>query len=122
MINIALSLQSKLESVNENILKTVCRLNKNFSKLESELKISKQIKYLLQQRVIDLEKQCWANIQYSGRECKEMEGLVAELDHSNLEAKLVQNFSNILCYIYSEYIEACHRISKKIRTLLLKFF
>ena len=52
-ISILLSLQSRLESV----------------KIETELKVLKQVNSLLQQRALDLERKCWANAQYSQIEC-----------------------------------------------------
>ena len=52
-ISISLSLQSRLESM----------------KIETELKVLKQVNSLLQQRALDLERKCWANAQYSRIEC-----------------------------------------------------
>lgn len=48
-ISISLSLPSRLESM----------------KIETELKVLKQVNSLLQQRALDLERKCWANAQYS---------------------------------------------------------
>ena len=66
---------------------------------------------MFHQKVVDLEWQYWNNGQYSRRECMEIAGLPADMDHVNLEAKAVEIFSNIGCDIDSEYIDAYHRIS-----------
>ena len=41
----------------------VRKLNDKFSNLESQLQVTKNVNSLLQQRVINLERQCWANAQ-----------------------------------------------------------
>ena len=47
-------------------------INDKFHILESQLPVTKNVNSLLLQRVIDLERQCWANTQYSRRECLEV--------------------------------------------------
>ena len=49
---------------NIKILEEVRKLNdKKFTNLESQLQVTKNVNSLLQQRVINLERQCWANAQ-----------------------------------------------------------
>ena len=54
---------------NTKILEEVRKLNDKFTNLESQLLFTKNGNSLLQQRVIYLERQCWANAQYLRREC-----------------------------------------------------
>ena len=61
MIPIALSLQSKLDQVNHKVLEEIRKLNEIFSKLKSELSLTKQVKSLLSSRLVNMERQCWAN-------------------------------------------------------------
>ena len=64
LIGITLSLQNKVEqnaNVNTDALEEICKVNENFNTL-------------LNKRVIDMERQCWANAQYSRRECLEVAG------------------------------------------------
>ena len=75
LITICLSLQSKVESANNKILDQERLLNQKFSQLESENSIVKQANSLLWTRLIDMERQCWANAQYSRRECLEVVGI-----------------------------------------------
>ena len=60
---------------NTKILKEVRKLNDKFTNLESQLLVTKNVNSLLQQRAIDLERQCRANAQYSRRECLEVAGI-----------------------------------------------
>ena len=64
LISIILSQQRKIDQDNIGWLDEICKLN-DFSKLEADVKIAKNINNLLSQRVVDLERQCWANAQYS---------------------------------------------------------
>ena len=56
LITILLSLQSKLESANNEILDQVGQLNQKFSQLESENSIVKQANSLLSKRLVDMKK------------------------------------------------------------------
>ena len=48
---------------NTKILVNVRKLNDKFTNLESQLLVTKNFNFLSQQRVIDLERQCWVNSQ-----------------------------------------------------------
>ena len=64
LIGITLSLQNKVEqytNVNNDALEEIRNFTDNFVKLESEININTR----LNKRVIDMERQCWANSQYS---------------------------------------------------------
>ena len=66
LIGITLSLQSKVEqytNVNNDALVEIRRFDEDFVKLESEINIVKKVKKILNKRVIDMERQCWASIQ-----------------------------------------------------------
>ena len=63
LITILLSLQSKVESSNNEILDQVRQLNQKFNQLESEISIVNQANSLLSKRLVNMERQCWANTQ-----------------------------------------------------------
>ena len=83
--------------------------------------IAKNINNLLSQQVVDLERQCWANAQYSSRECLEVVGIPCSLDDNILEEKVIQVFEKVGCSIDSSNIEACHGITKKNDRVIVKF-
>ena len=62
---IVLSLQNKVDQANNKVLEEIGKLNDNFSKLESELSVTKQVYSLLSSRLLNMEFQCWTNAQYS---------------------------------------------------------
>ena len=67
LISITSQQQRKIDQNNIGWLDEFRKLNNNFSKIEADVKITKNTNYLLLQRVVDLERQCWANEEYSRR-------------------------------------------------------
>ena len=67
LITILLLLQSKVESANNEILDQVRQSNQKFSQLAVENSAVKQANSLWSKRLVDMERQCWANAQYSRR-------------------------------------------------------
>ena len=57
LISIILSQQRKIDQENIGWLDEIQKLNDNFSKLEADVTIAKNISNLLSQRVVDLERQ-----------------------------------------------------------------
>ena len=119
MINIVLSLQSKLDEANNRVVEEVRKLSDAFLKLQSELAVSQQVNSLLSDRLTNMERQCWANAQYTRRECLDVVGIPSEVGPDVLEEKVLNIFGKLGCDIPSERIEACHRISKKSSTVSL---
>ena len=121
VIEIALALQDKVESGNTAILEEIRKLNDNFEKLEGELIVSKKVNGELQKDIIQLEKQCWANAQYSRRECLELVGIPSSIEHDQLKDKVVEIFNKVGCNIMKVNVEACHRIGKNNDRVIIKF-
>ena len=121
LIGITLSLQNKFEqytNVSNNALEEIRKFNENFVKLESEINIVKNVNTLLNKRVIDMERQCWADAQYSRRELLESEGIPLDVPNENLESKVLEVFSKVGCAILSRDIEACHPLTNNDRVIV----
>ena len=95
LITILLSLQSKVESSNNEILDQVRQLNQKFNQLESENSIVNQANSLLSKRLVNMERQCWANAQYSRRKCLEVMGIPDSVQNNELEDKVLNIFKKI---------------------------
>ena len=96
-------------------------LNDSFSKLEADVKIAKNIDNLLSQRVVDLERQCWANAQYLSRECLEIVGIPCSVDDHSMEEKVIRlfRFSKKLVATLTLATLKCVTVSPKRMTELL---
>ena len=121
LIPIILSLQNKLEEVNNSVLVEMRKLNESFSKVEAEVSVTKQVNTLLSSRLVTIERQCLLNAQRSGREYLDIVGIPGEVEADALEEKVVAIFEKLGCNIPTERTEACHGISKKNPTVVVKF-
>ena len=116
-----LSLQSKETEKNDLILDEIHQLNDKFSQIESESVVIKQANSLLSKRLVVMERQCWANVQYSSRECIEMVRIANSVNNSQLEDKVLIVFQKIGCEISPLDLEACHRLRKNSGRVIVKF-
>ena len=90
------SLQSRMSEVSNEVVEEMCKFNENFSKLQSELSIAKRVNTELTKRIVTLERQCWANAQYSRKECVEVVGIPRQVNDKHLEVKGCQSSKRLL--------------------------
>ena len=108
LVRLALDYQHKQDQLLNKINQDLTELSKNYTKLESELQISKSVTSLQRQQIIALERQCWSNEQYSRRECLEISGIPDNITEGKLEETVLDVFDKIDVIIQPENIEACH--------------
>ena len=106
LVRLALDYQHKQDSLLNKINEDLTELRRNYTRLESELQISKSVTTLQQKKIVALERQCWSNEQYSRRECLEISGIPDNTE--NLEKTVLEVFSKIDVDIQPANIEACH--------------
>ena len=71
LILIVLFQQTEMDAANSEIMNQIRKFNQNFEKLQSELIVVKLVNSVHSERLVSMERQCWANAQYSRRECLE---------------------------------------------------
>ena len=62
---------------------------------QPELAVTKQMNTELTKRIETLERQCWANAQYSRKECLEVVGIPRQVDDNLLETKILSIFEKV---------------------------
>ena len=72
--------------------------------------IIKQVNTRLCDKMKLLERQCWANKQYSRRECLEISGVPESVTDNDLEGKVLKLLEKIDFEVHHDHIEACHWI------------
>ena len=82
-----LSQQAKTDAANSQIMDQIRQLNEDFEKLQFELTVAKQVNSVLSERLVSMERQCWANAQYSRRECLRLVGVPRSISDEDLEEK-----------------------------------
>ena len=112
LISMVLSQQAKTDAANSQIMDQIRQLNEDFEKLQFELTVAKQVNSVLSERLVSMERQCWANAQYSRRECLRLVGVPRSISDEDLEEKVLKIFEKVGCPLEGNNIEACHRISK----------
>ena len=83
-------------------------LNEKFEKLEADIATARNANSLLSSRLVDTERQCWANAQYSRRETLEIAGLPKTLTNDKAETKVCQIFRSLDCNVDKEDLDACY--------------
>ena len=97
------------------------KLSHKFSQLESKNVVVKQANSLLSKRKVDMERQCWANAQYSRREYIEVVGIPDSVNNNELEDKALTVFQKIGCELSFQGLEACNRLKKNSDRVIVKF-
>ena len=88
-------------------------LKTDFCKLESELAISRNVNNKLTKQLILAERKCWANEQYSRRECLEISGIPKSIQDYDLEVCVTKIFNECDTPVDLANIEACHHLKSK---------
>ena len=68
-----------------------------------------------------MDRQCWANAQYSRREYLEVVVIPVDVSNKDLESKVLELFNNVSCEILSRDIESCHRLTNINDRIIVKF-
>ena len=75
LVGLVLNLQSKMDSVNNDLVAELRKMTEGFDQMKSDLSVTKKMNTQLSERLQTMEKQCWVNAQYSKRECLEISGI-----------------------------------------------
>ena len=90
LVSMYLKISKKMESLNDHLLEEVKHMRDTFKHMEAELSVCKNVNSLLSKRLVDMERQCWANAQYSRRECLEVVGIPQSVKDHDLENVVIQ--------------------------------
>ena len=110
LAGMVLDCKEKFDTTHTNINKKLTDLRLKFTKLESDLAISKNINSKLSSQLTKVERKCWANEQYSGRECLDISSILDSISQNDLECMIYDIFHECDADIDPVNIEACHRL------------
>ena len=85
LISIVLPQLVEMGAANSKIMDQIRKSNENLEKFQSELTVVKQVNSVLSERLVSMERQCWANAQYSRHECLELVGLPRSVSGGDLK-------------------------------------
>ena len=125
LVALAVNLQDKIETMKSNLnekvrnlTEEVQKLNTNFELLKSEFSTTRIENNSLNERLIALERQCWANAHYSRRECLEITDIPSSVSDKDLEEVVRKAIAKAGVDINSDDIEDCHRVGNKGQTII----
>ena len=91
----------------------VSGLKSNFSKLKVDIQVSRDVNSKLSERLLTMERRCYANEQYSRRECLEILCIAASVAEKNLESNVLEILEGIDVPINPTLVEDCHHLPPK---------
>ena len=110
LARLVMDYQNKFDTVVNNINSELLDLKNKFIKLQSDLKISRNVNNKLVDQVTRLDRKCWVNEQSSRRDCTEISGMPQSIKHIDLEKKVLKVLDKIDAPADPQNIEACHRL------------
>ena len=110
-----LDYKERFDSTLSAITDELKELNTDFRKFESDLAINRNVNDKLTKQLILVERKCWANEQYSRRECLEISGIPESIQDDDLEDYITKIFNECDTPVDPANIEACHRLKSKAR-------
>ena len=120
LVRITLDYQGKFNNILDDLKKDISDLKSDlsglksdFSKLEADIQVSRNVNSKLSERLLTMERRCYANEQYSRRECLETSGIPASVADKNLESKVLEILEEIDVAIDPALVEGCHCLPSK---------
>ena len=103
---------------NNEILEEMRKFKDNFSKLQSELAVTKCVNTELTMRIVIMERQCWANAQYSRKECLKVAGILRQVDDNQLEIQFSRRLAAQLTLVSLMTVTVLARIMTELLSRL----
>ena len=87
-------------------------------KVETDVTIMKNVDQKLVNQLIETERQCWANAQYSMRNCLEVVGIPTSIPNDSLQADISKVFDKLGVHVDGKDIQACHCLEDNDRSIM----
>ena len=113
LVRFLLDYQGKFNSILDDLENNFDELKTKFTKLEADVNISKNANSKLSDRLISAERKCFANEQYSRRECLEISGIPTSVKDNELETKVLTILEKIDAPVDPGLVEDCHRLPSR---------
>ena len=118
LVALVVSLQSKMDSVYSDLVAELRTMRQSFGQMKSDLNVTKKVNTLLSERLQTIEKQCWANAQYSRREYLDFSGIPSSISDNDLEDVVCKAITKAGVEVSDKDIEDCHRAGKRGATIV----
>ena len=111
-------MKSNLNEKVSNLIEEVQKLNTNFELLKYDFSATRIENNSLNERLIGLQRQCWANAQYSRWECLEITGIPSSVSDKDLEEVVCKTITKAGVDITADNIEDFRLVGNKGQTII----
>ena len=118
LVRITLDYQGKFNNILVDLKKDISDLKSHlsgleldFSKLEADIQVTRNVNSKLSERLVTMERRCYANEQHSRRKCLEVLGIPASVADKDLE--VMEILDKIDVPINPTLVEDCHQLPSK---------
>ena len=118
LLQLVLQTEARLTSQVTNLTTEVKDLLGYFKKLEANLAVTANVNSKLSESVVQTERQCWANAQYSCQNTVEVIGIPLSIRDQDLVGNVQNVFEEIGVNIDERDIQACHQLREKDRAIV----
>ena len=120
LIKLVLQLESEMNSNITELTSEIRELVAQMKKVETDVAIVKNVNEKLVNQLIETERQCWANAQYSRRECLEVVAIPTSIPDDSLETNISKVFDKLGVHVEAKDIQACHHLKDSLQVLRVK--
>ena len=113
LIRLLLDYHGKFNSFLNGLKNHFDELKTKFTKLETDLNVSRNVNYKLSDRLVNVVQKTFASEQYSRRECLEISGNLPSVKDNELKTKVLSILEEIGAPADPGLVEDCHRLSSK---------
>ena len=118
LVALLVNLQSNVDSVNSNLVAELRKMREGFDQMKSDLSVTKKVNTLLSERLQTIEKQCWANVQYSRRECLEISGIPSSVSDNDLQDTVCKEITRLVLKCLTKALKIVTELVKVVQTSL----
>ena len=119
-IKLVLQLESEMNSDIKELTLEIIGFVAQMKRVDVDVAFVKNVNEKLVNQLIETERQCWANAQYSRRECLEVVGIPTSISNDSLEANISKVFDKLGVHVEGKDIQACHHL-KDNDQVIIKF-
>ena len=113
LVRLLLDYQGKFNSFLNGLKNNFDELKTKFTKLETDLNVSRNVNYKLLDRLVNVVQKTFASEQYSRRECLETSGNLPSVKDNELKTKVLSILEEIGAPADPRLVEDCHRLPSK---------
>ena len=116
LVRVTLDYQGKFNNILDlkkdisDLKSDLCGLMSDFYKLQADIQVTRNVNSKLSERIMTMERGCYANEQYSRSECLQISGIAVTVADKDLKSKVFEILEEIDVLIDSTLIEDYNRL------------